>query len=151
MKVYQNPTISLDIWKRYAQALSKNNKKPLSYERFSNHISRCVAIKHGDSYLFGEMLDGVLFVSHWSPKSTREGINLVAGLLDLEFQVILSVLPGKMARMLSRLGLHPQGEMEVDYPYPQTKVVFSNHVGEDHLPEPDKYETIAIKHGFFDY
>jgi len=149
MEVYQDPTITYGIWKRYAITMGKNGKKPLSFERFKSHVERrCVAINHGDTYLFGEMLDGVLFVSHWSPKSAREGATLLADTLGLDFQVVLNVLPGKMSKMLSRLGLHPHGEVEVDYPYPQTKIVFSNWVQVELSPEPDEYEVRAIEHGF---
>jgi len=151
LKVYQNPEVSWNTWRNYAIAMAKNNKRPLSFKRFTRHVeNHCVTISYKNSYLFGEMVERVLFVSHWSPKSTREGVELLAQTLDLDFQIILNVLPG-MGGMLRRMGLHFHGEWEVDYPYLQMKEVFSNKtapMGIEFEMEPTLYERMAIENGY---
>ena len=153
IEFFKWPKMTNGHWKNYALAMAKNGKRPLSRMRFFNHIeNKCFSIEDTDnnSFIAGDYLDNTLFVSHWGPHSMRKGVDFIAELLDYDVQVMLSVLPGRMADMLTRLGYHNHGEISVDYPRPQTKVLFSNRPKQHFQGDmtPDKYEQLAINAGY---
>ena len=150
---YMNIHIPSHCYKNYAIAMGKNNCRPISYGRFMNHIeSYCVGIQYGDSFIFGKMMNESFVVSHWSPNGTREGLKMLKKLLDSNISVIFAVQP-KMADMLTRIGYVYQGEIDVTYPKPQTKVVVGTDIPQPWSVDssPSHWEELANEMGWNEY
>ena len=113
----------------YSNAMIKNGCMPLDADRYADHVEdNCETYEYKNSYLHGNLIDGIFFPSHFAPESMRDGVKLLKKLLDDSQKVIFAVLP-EMADMLEKIGYIQGGWIMVDYPYPQEKRIMVNHIG----------------------
>ena len=119
------------IWFNYVKMMIKNNKRPLSFGRFTNHISYHCDVIVSDSqksFIFGNLLlNKVFMVSHWSPSSMRDGYKLLKEIQQQNNIVVVFGCLDNMAEMFDRLGYYHQGKFLVDYPIHQEKTFYSSH------------------------
>lgn len=125
--------INKNEYKGYAVAMNKNNCRPISWGRLDCHVSNyCDLHRHKSAWIAGQVEGGFFMPSHCGYNSLRDMVGLLHQLLDSEDKIYLAVKEN-MGTQLQRIGWVYAGRVEVDYPYPQEKVVYVNHI--DMVPD----------------
>lgn len=90
------------IDRQYKSAMSRRNDYLCDLE---SHIYRgaCTVVRYKDSYLVGNMNDGVFTVSHFAPKNMKEGVEMMKFFALGYFKIVFAV-PFFLARMAHKLG-----------------------------------------------
>jgi hypothetical protein len=93
-----------NVYNNYKNSLER--KRPdtsLEFDRFYDYISRddIKSFKVGNSYVFGSYINGILFPSHFSPESLKEGMKIIEQLQ--KYRAVLFV-PEDLSKQAEKLG-----------------------------------------------
>jgi hypothetical protein len=120
-------------YKGYATAMHQNGCRPISYGRLNWHVSHnCEVRRFKSAWIAGVEENGVFLPSHVGYNSPRDIVGLLRQLLDGDEKIYLAVKEN-MGKQLQKIGWVYAGRVEVDYPYPQEKVIYVNQV--DMIPD----------------
>jgi len=93
------------LWESYAKAMRRRRPgSELSHNAFGRYVRRAAAFVHHTSVVIGKMDGDTFMVSHFSPRTNREGVGMLRALAAQHRVKVILAVTEDMARMLKKCG-----------------------------------------------